>query len=109
MRLPPLVVAQPITIRIITQDALFIKWVNGAVGATISDNMLIILQEMPVFPYDGETEVYRFSDSLLAAQVHQVVEKAIAERWEVVELRIQEGCLVMPERVAADSAALSGK
>ena len=62
--------------------------VADPVGVTVRDNVLI------VGSVDHETEVCRFRDSFLARDAHDAVKKAINEKWDVVDLRSKDGCLL---------------
>ena len=56
------------------------------VGVTVRDTTIIIQQFHTIFPYQGETEVCRFHDAFVARQAYDVVDKAIREGWDYVDL-----------------------
>ena len=62
--------------------------VADPVGVTVRDNVLIVGSA------DHETEVCRFRDFSLARGAHDVVKKAINEKWDVVDLRSKDGRLL---------------
>ena len=57
------------------------------VGVTVRDNTVIVGQVCPILPYRiDETEVCRFRDAFVASQAYDVVDKAIREGWDYVDL-----------------------
>ena len=56
------------------------------VGATVRDNTIVVGQNHPISPYQDETEVCRFHDAFVAMQAYKIVNRAIQNGWDYVDL-----------------------
>ena len=77
-----------IKIRSGTITNLTVTTIANPISATVRDNTLIVCACRSHNPYDycHDVEVCRFHDAFIARQAYDIVDKAIREGWETVDL-----------------------
>ena len=86
-----------ILIRHGTPDNVTLTQVNFVRYATVRENILIIHYWLPIHPYGGEVEICRFHDASIAIEACDLVNQAIREGWEAVDLMLDEKGLISPD------------
>ena len=80
-------ISKSILIRYGNPNNITLLEIFNPVGVTVRDNTVIVRQVCPILPYRiDETEVCRFRDAFVASQAYDVVDKAIREGWDYVDL-----------------------
>ena len=86
-----------ILIRHGTPENFTITLVNFVGYATVREHTLIVVSFLPLNPHKCDSEICRFRDTFLAREACDIVNQAIKEGWEAVDLMIMENGRMLPD------------